>query len=186
MRERGNPEEGLVSRLVLKDHKAWKELYDSYSGYLTSICRRYLRSQEDVRDVLQNAFVQMFKSIGAFEYRGAGSLKAWMHRLTVNEALKLIRSQKALFFPELPEDLAEEEEEPAENELPEEVLLDMIASLPEGYRLVFNLYVLEEKTHKEIAKLLHITEGTSASQFHRAKKLLAQKINRYILTLTHE
>src|SRR5690606_6470510 len=109
------------------------------SGYLTSICRRYLRSQEDVRDVLQNAFVQMFKSIGSFEYRGAGSLKAWMHRLTVNEALKLIRSQKALFFPELPEDLAEEEEEPAENELPEEVLLDMIASLPEGYRLVFNL-----------------------------------------------
>lgn len=175
----GIPEEGLVKRLVVKDHKAWKELYDSYSGYLTSICRRYLRSQEDVRDVLQNAFIQMFNAIGTFEYRGAGSLKAWIHRLTVNEALRLIRSQKALFFPELPEDLAEEEEEPEVAEVPEEVILDMIASLPEGYRLVFNLYVLEKKSHKDIAALLQISEGTSASQFHRAKKLLAQKINRY-------
>lgn len=182
----GNPEEGLVKRLVVKDHKAWKELYDSYSGYLTSVCRRYLKSQEDIRDVLQNAFVQMFNAISSFEYRGPGSLKAWMHRLTVNEALRLLRRQPALFFPELPEDIAAEEEEPAVDEVPEEVILGMIASLPEGYRLVFNLYVMEKKSHKEIAGLLQISEGTSASQFHRAKKLLAQKINRYQPSLTHE
>ncbi|ADQ18115.1 RNA polymerase, sigma-24 subunit, ECF subfamily [Leadbetterella byssophila DSM 17132] len=184
MRERVHAEEGLVNRLVLKDHKAWKELYDSYSAYLTSVCRRYVRCQDTVRDVLQEAFVQMFKSISAFEYRGSGSLKAWIHRITVNECLRHLRARRGLYFPELPEELAEEE--PEVSAVPEEVLLEMISSLPEGYRVVFNLYVLEGRSHGEIAALLHISEGTSASQFHRAKKILAQKIIRYQNTFTHE
>lgn len=176
-----NKEQILINRLLIKEEAAWKELFGTYSGILSGVCSRYIIEKDDVRDVLQNSFIKMFRSIDTFEYRGEGSLKAWMIRIAVNESLKQIRQNSGFQttvctsdFPDTPE-----EEEPDLEEIPQTEVMRMIKSLPEGYRTVFNLYVFEKKSHKEIAELLGIAENSSASQFHRAKGLLVQKIKEF-------
>ncbi|WP_267403429.1 MULTISPECIES: sigma-70 family RNA polymerase sigma factor [unclassified Chryseobacterium] len=174
-------EQILVNRLLKKDETAWKELFGAYSGNLTYVCSRYIIDREDVHDVLQNSFIKMFKSIDSFEYRGEGSLKAWSTRIVVNESLKHIKqntdSRNFADVEEIP-DLANEEE-PNLEEIPKSVIMDMIRGLPDGYRTVFNLFVFERKSHKEIAETLGIAENSSASQFHRAKAMLVQKVKEY-------
>lgn len=137
--------------------------------------------KEDVHDVLQNGFILMFRSIASFEYRGKGSLKAWITKIVVNESLKHIRKNPD--FKVVIEDFEVADEQPDENpdfkEISHQVIVDMIRSLPEGYRTVFNLFVFEEKSHKEIAEILGIAENSSTSQFHRAKLMLARKIKEY-------
>ncbi len=147
---------------------------------MTTAVARYISDEDDRKDVLQDSFIKIFDSLGRFTYRGEGSLRAWMTRITINEALQRLRREKRydLFSPI--EELQDDVEEPEDlDSLPPEVLLEMIASLPEGYRTVLNLFVFEDKSHKEIAQLLGIKENSSASQYHRAKALLAQKINAY-------
>lgn len=174
-------EQILADRLLRKEEEAWKELFSAYSGHLSYVCSRYITGKEDVHDVLQNSFIKMFRSIESFEYRGNGSLKAWITRIVVNESLKYIRQNTdfklidgEFDFPDLPN-----EEEPNLEEIPQTAIMKMIRSLPEGYRTVFNLYVFEMKSHKEIATLLGIAENSSASQFHRAKAMLVQKVKEY-------
>ncbi|AZA81492.1 RNA polymerase subunit sigma [Chryseobacterium lactis] len=174
-------EQILVKHLLQKEEAAWKELFGAYSGNLVYVCSRYVAEKEDTHDILQNSFIKMFRSIESFEYRGAGSLRAWMTRITVNEALKHIRQKKDFTsnvevhdLPDMPN-----EEEPDFEEIPKDDIMKMILSLPEGYRTVFNLFVFEERSHKEIAGLLGIAENSSASQFHRAKGLLVQKIKEF-------
>lgn len=176
-----NKEQILVNRLLKKEEAAWKELFRAYSGNLSYVCSRYIIGKEDVHDVLQNSFIKMFRSIESFEYRGKGSLKAWITRIVVNESLKYIKQNsdfkltaEVFDFPDLPN-----EEEPNLDEIPQTAVMEMIRSLPEGYRTVFNLFVFERKTHKEIAVLLGIAENSSASQFHRAKAMLVQKVKEY-------
>lgn len=176
-----NQEQILVSRLLQKEEAAWKELFGAYSGSLAYVCSRYILDKEDVHDVLQNSFILMFRSIASFEYRGKGSLKAWITKIMVNESLKHIRKNPD--FKVVIEDFEVADEQPDENpdfkEISHQVIVEMIRSLPEGYRTVFNLFVFEEKSHKEIAEILGIAENSSASQFHRAKSMLARKINEY-------
>lgn len=127
----------------------------------------------------------MFRSIDSFEYRGNGSLKAWITRIVVNESLKHIKQNpdfKMVADVEIPD--VPNEEEPDLNEVSQVTIMKMIRSLPDGYRTVFNLYVFENKSHKEIAVLLGIAENSSASQFHRAKAMLAQKIKEYKMSKT--
>lgn len=176
-----NKEQILVKQLLKKEEAAWKELFGAYSGNLTYVCSRYIAEKEDVHDVLQNSFIKMFRSIESFEYRGNGSLRAWMTRIVVNESLKYIRRNNDFKSAVEVEDLSDipEEEEPDFEEVPQEDIMQMIRSLPEGYRTVFNLYVFEKKSHKEISELLGIAENSSASQFHRAKALLVQKIKEF-------
>ncbi|MCC9044349.1 sigma-70 family RNA polymerase sigma factor [Myroides sp. M-43] len=173
-------EQKLIERLRLKEQSAWKEFYEFYSGHLTYVCMRYVKNQDDVYDILQNSFIKMFHSIDSFSYRGSGSLKAWITRLLINESLKFLRDNSKIDYPVSSDDLPIlEEEEPCLDEIPESIILELIRSLPDGYRMVFNLYVFEEKSHKEIAQLLGIAESSSASQLHRAKKMLMQQIQTY-------
>lgn len=174
-------EQKLVDRLISKDQSAWKEFYELYSGHLTYVCMRYIKGQDDVRDIMQNSLIKIFNSIKTFEYRGAGSLKAWTTRLLINESLKFLRDTATIVFPINTEELVDiqEEEDPCLEGILESEILEMIRVLPDGYRMVFNLYVFEKKSHKEIAGLLGIAENSSASQFHRAKKMLMQKIKIY-------
>lgn len=163
---------------------AVKKLYDESSGYLLALCSRYIADHAAAEDVLQDSFLKILSSIGSFTWKGNGSLKAWMSRITVNEALQYLRKQKKSSFIDygdrLP-DMTDEDDDPEEVEsVPPEVIQKMIQELPDGYRTIFNLVVFEEKPHKEIADLLGITESTSASQFHRARKILAKKINDYV------
>lgn len=176
-------ERGLVEQARKGDRGAMKRIYDCYSRYLAATCSRYLPGESDLRDVLQDSFVKIFSSLDKFEFRGEGSLKAWMRQVSVNEALKLIRRRKrndtVEYKWDLPDTQEEDDPEPDVAEVPPSVIQKMIQVLPEGYRTVLNLYAFEEKSHKEIAGLLGISESTSASQLHRARALLARQINEY-------
>ena len=117
----------------------------------------------------------------SFEYRGKGSLEAWLKRVVVNEALHYLRDEKNNPTISIEDEKVElrEEEEPDVTNLSPEVIGSFIQKLPPGYRTVFNLYAIEGKSHKEIAQLLQIKADTSASQYHRAKAMLADMINAY-------
>lgn len=161
------------------DSSAKKALYCTYAGYLTGVCTRYLSDQDDVKDVLHDSFLHIFASMASFEYRGPGSLKAWLTRIVINESLQFIRHayRSEILSATIESEVSEEDDPPRLEGISMETLHKLIRELPPGYRTVFNLYVFEEKTHKEIASLLNIKEASSASQFHRAKALLAAKIN---------
>lgn len=157
-----------------------RTVYSTYVRYLAAICSRYIINNEDVKDVLQDSFLKIFSGIPSFEYRGKGSLKGWITKITVNETLKFLQKNNRFEFVEISEQEHDKpDEEPDVDAVPSSVLFNLIRELPDGYRTIFNLYVIENKSHKEIAKLLDIKESTSASQLHRAKSLLATKIRQY-------
>lgn len=157
-------------------------LYEKYGGVLMAICLRYTGDREAAEDVLHDGFLRIFESIVQFTYQGEGSLKAWLSKVMVNEALGYLRKRNAqiqqeVLLDEIP-DLPDADNENVE-EIPRSALMKMIGELPEGYRTVLNLYVFEDKSHKEIASMLGITEHTSSSQYYRAKTLLIKKIKEY-------
>ncbi len=156
-----------------------RQFYERYADYLTAVCSRYIPEKADAKDVLQESFVKMFGALDSFEYRGEGSLKAWSSRIVVNTALKSLRKSGRLRYMEALPDLPEESE-PEVDRVPAPVLQQFIQALPDGYRTVFNLFVFEKKSHREIAALLGIKEDSSASQFFRARALLARKIKQYL------
>ncbi len=168
--------------LIKKDKDlATKEIYSVYAGYVVGICARYLSADDDIKDVAQDSFVKIFISVGSFRYSGAGSLTAWIGRVTVNCALNYLRDNNRLRFASTQVEIPDLEDEPPDPEsLSAEELAELIRELPDGYRTVFNLYAIEGKKHKEIAKLLGIKENSSASQYLRAKAILAMKIKDYL------
>lgn len=176
--------ERYIADLVRKDKgSATKEIYSAYVGYVAGICARYLSSVDDIKDVAQDSFVKIFVSVGSFRYSGAGSLTGWIGKVTVNCALNYLRDNNRLRFASTQCDIPDIAEEPPDTEgLSPDELAAMIRDLPDGYRTVFNLYAIEGKKHKEIAKLLGIKENSSASQYLRAKTLLAAKIKQYLNT----
>ena len=172
-------EKDLAELLRRKDPAGMRLFYDRYVGCLTALCLRYVPDRVDAKDILQDAFVNMFAAADKFQYRGEGCLKAWASRIVVNGALKSLRQSGRLLpmkeIPDLPE-----EELPDRLEVPPEVIQQFICALPDGYRTVFNLYVFEQKSHREIAELLGIREDSSASQYFRARALLARQIKTYL------
>ena len=171
-----------IAALIRKDKKsATKEIYGVYAGYVAGICARYLSSDDDIKDVAQDSFVKIFISIGSFKYSGAGSLTAWIGRLTVNCALNYLRDNNRLRFSLSPCEIPDMADDPPDVDgLSADIIATLIRELPDGYRTVFNLYAIEGKKHKEIAALLGIKENSSASQYLRAKALLAMKIKEYL------
>lgn len=173
-------ERKIVDLFRRGDVSAMDVLYAEYANYLTAVCARYISDDDDVKDILQEAFIKIFTTIDTFDYRGTGSLKAWMGRIVVNESLQWLRQRKRSPFdrmeadpPDLPDD------DPETEDLSSDELTQLIRQLPEGYRAVLNLYVVEGKSHKEIAQLLGIKPDSSASQLHRAKSMLARIIKDY-------
>ena len=180
-----DPEATLQEQIRHGDKKAMKELYCHYSGYLNAVCSRYIACDEDVRDVLQESFIKIFSSIDKFCYKGDGSLKAWMSKIAVNESLTLLNKKEKLAIVQYESDIPDTiddndyDEGPDTGDIPVRAIQAMIRKLPTGYRTVFNLYVFEGKSHKEIAEMLNLKESSSASQLHRAKALLAKMIQEY-------
>lgn len=177
----------LICKVKEGDPGAMRMLYDSFVGYLMGVCTRYVPEPDDAKDILQDSFVKIFGAISSFEWRGDGALRAWMTRIVVNEALGFLRA-KSRFTPlEYDESIPDEpDEEPEVDDISAEEIHGMIQELPDGYRTVFNLFVLEGKSHKEIASMLGIAADSSASQLSRAKKILAKKINEYRERRRHE
>lgn len=166
------------------DNAARKRLYTLYSKRLLAVCYRYTGDIDVAHDLLHDGFIKIYKSVSKFNYRGEGSLELWMSRVMANLSLDYLKQRK-----KMQEVIVHEEELPDVIELPEKELYEgisdaqlmlFVTELPTGYRTVFNLYVFEEKTHKEIATMLHINEHSSTSQLHRAKCMLAKRIKEYI------
>ncbi len=174
-------EKELVSLAAKRDTASVKAIYDAQVQYLTAVCRRYVSDEDDVKDVLQESFIKAFNSLRGFEWRGEGSLRAWMKRIVVNQALMFLRRKTALGTVPFPEDAADiiADDEPRIEGIPMAALQRMIRALPVGYRTVFNLYAIEGRSHKEIASLLGISESTSFSQYSRARARLAELIKQY-------
>lgn len=173
-------ERQLLEAIRNGDKTATRRLYDRFSGYTMAIARRYIPEREDVRDVMQDSFVSILTSLNQFSYRGEGSLKSWVARIVVNKALDWVKErEQQMFTSEMPLE-AEEEELPDMEGVPPDILNAMIGRLPAGCRLVLNLYVFDQLSHKEIAHRLGIKEGTSASQLFHAKQLLAVMIKKYL------
>lgn len=177
---RKSKEQQLIARFGRGDARAMDALYADYANYLTAVAARYVANDDDLHDVLQEALIKIFTTIATFTYRGEGSLRAWMARIVVNEALMFLRRQKADVFVDTPPEelpLANDDDEPPDGMLSADTLTHLIQRLPDGYRAVFNLYAIEGKSHKEIAELLGIRPDSSASQYHRARTMLARMIN---------
>ena len=172
----------LVKRCGKGDTLARKQLYERYAGQLLAVCIRYTGDREVAQDILHDSFLNVFRSIGHFVYQGEGSLKAWLHRIVVNEALGYLRQQAVSLSHEVGMDDIPDVEDSEEDDwetIPPKVILQFVQELPSGYRTVVNLYVFEEKGHKEIARLLGISEHSSSSQLSRARALLMKKVNQY-------
>src|SRR5574344_697176 len=179
----GTDKEQYIIKLFRRgDASAMDMLYAEYADYLTAVCARYIPDDDELKDVLQESFIKIFSKIGELNYRGNGSLRAWITRIVINESLLTIRKKKnspIINIENEPPDI--QDDEPELGNIGEEVLTNMIRQLPDGYRTVFNLFVIEGKSHKEIAKILNIKADSSASQFHKAKKQLAKMIKNYRL-----
>ena len=177
--------EALLLRLAAGDGSALEALYAQTHVGVYAFALSITRSVQDAEDVVQESFVKFFSNIASFDFRGEGSLKAWLLRIVVNEAISMTRKQSRLtFVDEVPEEVPDED--PEVERVPPAELTRMIGELPEGYRLVLNMFVFEQRSHKEIAEQLGIKESSSASQYLRAKKLLAKKINDYLNTLNEK
>lgn len=173
-------EEQLLRRLRDGDDEAARQLYRQHVRYLAALCSRYISQEDDVKDVLQESFLKIFAAVDTFKYRGKGSLRAWMSKITLNETLSFLRTRSRLETLDIDDaDVCVDADEIATDDIPTDVLHQFVSQLPDGYRTVFNLYVVEDKSHKEIAQLLGITPSTSATQLYKAKASLAKMINQY-------
>ena len=147
---------------------------------------RYSGDRSTAEDLLHDAFLKIYGAFDRFTYRGPGSLRAWIERITVNVALEWIRSRNKLGSVALDEGKAAAEvAEPDVSEMarvPRDVLMQFVSELPEGYRAVFNLYCIEEYSHREIARMLGINEKSSSSQLFRARAMLARRVREYLDT----
>ena len=161
---------------------ARRELYTLYSKQMLAVCYRYTGDMDAAYDVLHDGFIKIFTH---FTFRGECALGTWVTRVMVTQAIDYLRKQQrftrlGVTEEQLPYIADETEVAEAGSRLSEELLMNFVAELPDGCRTVFNLYVFEEKSHKEIAELLHIKEHSSTSQLHRAKSLLVKRIKEYI------
>lgn len=164
----------LIKKCQKNNSKAQSVLYNLYAGKLYAVCYKYSKNQAEAEDTLHDGFITIFNKISQF--KNQGSFEGWMKRIMINTALEKYRKDKV--FPLINEEIKDEEDEEIEDDnLNLNELLTSIQKLPNRYRLVFNLYVLDGYSHKEIGKLLDISEGTSKSNLSRAKVLLKKELS---------
>lgn len=163
-------EQTLIQQLKYQDPAAQKWLYDRYSPVMFAVCRRYLKSREDAEEALVSGFFKVFANIDSFA--GAGSFEGWVRRIMVNEALMHLRKTQPLVFPGDDFQALQHQEDTfsIEAEMSAREIMSLLDELPNGYRTVFNLYVIEGYKHQEIADLLGISINTSKSQLILAKE----------------
>jgi len=173
----------LISGCIRGSRKHFNELYEQYSGLLYAICLRYSRDTDEAKDILQDGFVKVFQMLEKFDSH-KGSLAGWLKRIFINMSIDYSRKKSKILYsvsPEtLGEDMAEDMDGDSEIYLPEEQIIQLLQELAPGYRIIFNLYVVEKMKHKEIAELLKISESTSKTQYSRARQIMQEKIKQFI------
>lgn len=167
----------LIKACIKEDAASQKEVFDRYSGRMMTVCLRYARSSADAEDILQDAFIKVFDKMHQFKFEG--SFEGWIRRIVVNTALKkysLRRYEKEVVGYEIKDKDESSVEASAYSDLTAKELMDLINMLPSGYKLIFNLYVIEGYQHDEIAEMLGIQPGTSRSQLVKARNMLQKQI----------
>lgn len=171
------PTKNLIDRCIKQESNAQRELYDLYAPSMMVVAMRYSKSDQEAEDVLQEAFIKVFDKIDS--YRRESDLRFWIKRIVVNTALNQQRSKLYMFpmvdIKDVDDDL---KNDISLSSFHFQELLKLIQELPTGSQTVFNLYAIEGYSHKEIGELLNVSEGTSKSQYARAKKLLREKITK--------
>ena len=164
----------LVEACLLGDDGAFEQLFQIYAGTMMTVCRRYVADTAEAEDILQEGFIRVFQNLGSFGFKG--SFEGWIRKVMVNTALRYISQKKSNLEVQIEEYPVEETHEPdALSKMTEEEILKLIDGLPDGYKLIFNLYVIEGFTHKEIATILNIEESTSRSQLVKARRMLQER-----------
>ena len=155
-------------------------LYRKHSARLYAVCLQYSGNDDEAKDILQEGFIKIFENLHSYKFEG--SFEGWMRRIVVNTALEKYRSRNNLYKVEDIDQIAETEAEPDGEDytgLEAADLLEIIRELPPKYRMVFNLYALEGFSHKEISKMVNISEGTSKSNLSRARMILQRRVGSY-------
>ncbi len=176
----------FIKKLKECDKKAFEELYNRYSGLIKAISFRYLKNWQHAEDILQETFVILYKKI--HQYSGRGSFEGWIKRIVVNNCLRFINEKQKRYFEDVDDYQIQEDKEIEKVnekdvkslvnsvEFSQKEILDIVSDLPDGFRIVFSMYVLENYKHKEIAELLNISESTSKTQLLRARKVIQNKL----------
>ena len=176
-----NIEDVELAKLCARgDEKARHELYTRYAAYLFALCIRYVGDRELARDLMHDAMIKIFDSVG--KYKPTGSLKSWCGRVAVNMVIDHLRKSKRMDLQPI-EPMQEKIPEPANEEVakvPKQELMRMVGELPETKRVIFNLFCVEGYSHKDIAEMLNIKEKTSSSLLFKAREQLAKNVRAYI------
>ncbi|UAY52751.1 RNA polymerase sigma factor [Ferruginibacter albus] len=178
-RNEGDSFQVILQQAIEGDERAFKQLYDRLSGKMYSLCMRYIGNANDAKDVFQEGFIRVYKNLNT--YKGSGVFEGWVRRIFVNTCLDYLKSKKKLFYSEINNytELPTTADLNGVDKLSKDELINIIHQLPEGYKLVVNLYLVEGYSHKEISDMLGIAEGTSKSQLSRARLLLQKQILQY-------
>ncbi|MDP2088688.1 MAG: RNA polymerase sigma factor [Flavobacteriaceae bacterium] len=166
-------EKEFIRLAVAQNRQAQQQIYLKYSAKMLSVCRQYIKDIHEAEDVLLMAFLKVFTHLKSYEH--AGSFEGWIRKIIINECISFIRSKKKITYLD-DEFYMEEPLIATESELSTDEIQLLIDGLPDGYRMVFNLYVMDGYKHQEIASMLGIAEGTSKSQLSHARKLLQERI----------
>jgi RNA polymerase sigma factor (sigma-70 family) len=176
-----DPNSAIIERCQTGQEKAFYELYALYAKAMLNVSLRILNDTAEAEDVLQESFVKVFQNIG--DYDPNYSFGSWLKKIVINRSLDVLRKRKVILVPLDAEQHIQEEENDEEIVYEVETIKKCMAQLPDGYRTILSLYLFEDHTHKEIGELLGIHEGTSKSQYNRAKKKLIELVKH---TSTHE
>ena len=170
-------ESDIIEGCILGNPRMQRMLYEKFSPKMYALCIRYAGNTDDAQDILQDGFVKVFGNIARF--KGTGSFEGWIRRIIVNTAIEHFRKKNTLqVIDEHTENQLADDHTNIFNLFEAKELLEIIKSMPAGYRTVFNLYAVEGYTHKEIATMMNLTEGTSKSQYARAKNWLQERIKK--------
>lgn len=165
--------EQLINLCTKRDSRAQEQIYRLYESKLYSVCLKYSRNKQEAEDNLQDSFLTIFDKMHQFNFNG--SFEGWMKRIAINTVLQKYRKEGV--FEIIKDDIEDDVELSVEEDgVTLDFLLKIIQELPDRYRLTFNLYVIDGYSHKEIASMLKINEGTSKSNLSRAKMILKAKI----------
>ena len=166
-------EKNIIRLAVENNRHAQQQIYAKFSPKMLSVCRQYIKDLQQAEDIMITAFMKVFSSLKKFEHKG--SFEGWIRRIMINECISFIRVQKQVKFIE-DETFFEERHNDIESKFSVDDIQFLIDSLPDGYKMVFNLYAIEGYKHQEIAEMLGINEGTSKSQLSHARKMLQNQI----------
>jgi len=181
-------DEQIIEGCLAGKRKAFSMLYRKYAAVMLAVCMRYSPGRDDAEDILQEGFIKVFSSIG--KYRHEGSFEGWIRRIMINMAIDHYQQNLRHAYhaaaeesagPHPDDDLPGHDPDPPQaSDIPKETLMHMIRELPDGYRMVFNLYAIEGLSHKDIAGSLGISENTSKTQLMKARRALRGKVNEYV------